>query len=116
MPAATWLLALTCVVAIAGGQILFKRVGLAVQAAGTWLDWRVATLGAVAIGLYGAATLLWIHVLRTADLGRVYPLMALSFVLVPLAGWHFFAERLTVQHAVGMALIVLGVVVIGRAG
>lgn len=116
MTPVSWVLALACVVAIAAGQVLFKRVGLEVESAGTWIDARVIAYAAASFVLYGAATLLWIHVLRTAPLSRVYPLMALSFVLVPLASWYLYGDGLTPWHGLGIALIVLGVLAIGWAG
>ena len=62
-----------------------------------------------ALVVYGAATLLWVWVLRTASLGVVYPLYALAFVLVPLLGWVLFGEPMTARHWVGAGLIVAGV-------
>lgn len=116
MSAANLTLALMCVLAIAGGQILFKRVGIEVEHAGTWQDSRVLLLALLALAIYGASTLLWIHVLRSAALSRVYPLMALSFVLVPLASARIFGETLSVSYFAGVALIVAGVVLITRYG
>jgi undecaprenyl phosphate-alpha-L-ara4N flippase subunit ArnE len=105
-------------VAIAAGQLLFKRA--AGQAAGaTGVNWflevaRLPTLW-LALFLYGAATLLWVRVLTTTPLSRAYPFMALAFVLVPAASYVFFQETINTRHAVGTALIVAGVLVVARA-
>jgi drug/metabolite transporter (DMT)-like permease len=109
-------LALLCVLAVAVGQLLFKRVGVVLEAAGTWDNAWVLLLGSMAFGLYGASTLLWIHVLRSVELSRVYPLMALSFVLVPLASALFFGDTLSLPYFAGVLLIVAGVVLITRYG
>ena len=116
MSAANLALALLCVLAVAAGQLLFKRVGLVLEATGTWIDARVLALGSLAFGLYGASTLLWIHVLRSAELSRVYPLMALSFVLVPLGSARLFGDALSLPYFGGVVLIVAGVVLITRYG
>jgi drug/metabolite transporter (DMT)-like permease len=55
------------------------------------------------------ATALWVWVLRSASLSVVYPLYALTFVLVPLLEWLLFNTRLTAQHGLGATAIVLGV-------
>ena len=116
MPLLNWLLAAICVLAVAGGQLLFKRVGLELETSGTWRDPRVLGFAAAGFVLYGASTLLWIHVLRAVDLGRVYPLMALSFVFVPLGSAWLFGEKLSLDYFLGVGLVVVGVAWIARAG
>ena len=56
-----------------------------------------------------ASTLCWLYVLRAAPLSRVYGLTSLTYVLTPLASVHVFGEQLRRPHAVGTALILLGV-------
>lgn len=105
-------------VAIAAGQLLFKRA--AGQAANsTGIAWlldvaRLPTMW-LAIALYGGATLLWVRVLTTTPLSRAYPFMALAFVLVPLASHVFFQEPVNSRHILGTVLIVAGVLVVARA-
>ncbi len=105
-------LAIGCVVAIAVGQVLFKRLGLEIEATGTWLQPRAILILGVALAIYGGATLLWIHLLRSVELSRAYPFMALSFVLVPIMSWWLFSEQLSASYLVGTLLIVGGIVVI----
>lgn len=105
-------LAIGCVVAIAVGQVLFKRLGLEIEATGTWLQPRAILILGVSLAIYGGATLLWIHLLRSVELSRAYPFMALSFVLVPMMSWWLFAEQLSASYLVGTLLIVGGIVVI----
>ena len=108
--------ALVCVLAISIGQLLFKRVGLALGKSGSWFDVAVLVYAGCAFTLYAGATLLWIHLLRSVELSRVYPFMALSFVAVPLASAWLFGDRLSAMYFVGVILITLGVGVIGRSG
>ena len=63
---------------------------------------------------YGVATIGWVLVLRQAPLNRVYPFMALAFVLVPLGSRLFLGEALAPQYWIGVALLVAGLVLIGR--
>ena len=103
---------LGCVVVIAIGQLLFKL-------ASAQLDFRrpfaepagLITL-MIALALYGGATLVWVAVLSRAPLSRVYPIMALSFVLVPLGSFVVFKERLGLGYWAGTALILAGFLVI----
>lgn len=108
--------ALACVAAISSGQILFKRAGIAIEAAGSWWDWRVLALVALAAAIYGAATLAWINLLRLVPLSTAYSFMALSFVLVPIASLLIFSERMSVQQLIGNGLIIAGLLVATRGG
>ncbi len=51
--------------------------------------------------------------LSWADLSYVVPLTAAGYVLVALAGMLFLHEEVTVRHWSGIALIVVGVVLVG---
>jgi multidrug transporter EmrE-like cation transporter len=113
-----WIELLCFPAAIASGQILFKRAA-AQAGTGAGLPWLLdlARLPVMwlAIGLYAASTLLWVRILATMPLSRAYPFVALAFVLVPAAGYFFFAEPVSRWQVVGIALIVTGVVVGARA-
>ena len=65
----------------------------------------------VALVVYGLATLLWIHVLRTAPLNRAYPLFALAFVVVPIVEHFVWQQPLRWQSWAGGGLITLGVAI-----
>jgi drug/metabolite transporter (DMT)-like permease len=105
-------LTLLCVAMIASGQILFKLAAEESKRAGDnllagWLTWSF--LGALFI--YGAATLLWVWVLRHLPLNVAYPFFALAFIIVPVLAHFFLNEPLSVRHLIGGALILAGVVV-----
>lgn len=104
-------LALATVVLIAIGQILFKAIGVALVAGGTWMNPRALTLGITAGVVYVVATLLWVWLLRTAPLSRAYPYMALSFVLVPMMSTFFYREAISAQYMIGIALVVAGILI-----
>jgi multidrug transporter EmrE-like cation transporter len=105
-------------VAIAAGQILFKRAAAQLDG-GSGFSWvlelaRLPTMW-LALALYGASTLLWVRILTTVPLSRAYPFVALAFVLVPAAGYVFFHESVNGRQLFGTALIVAGVLVAARA-
>ncbi len=109
-------LVLASVVMIAGGQLLFKLLGARIQAGVPYLDPKLIGIAVGAVAVYGLATVLWIHVLRTLPLTKAYPFMALSFVLVPLGGILFFSESVRLPYALGITLIVAGVILTGWSG
>lgn len=105
---------LFCVCLISLGQILFKYVGMLSAAEANGLNIRAIVFGAVALGIYGLATLVWIYLLRSIPLSKAYPFMALSFVLVPLAAVVFYAEAVNAAYVAGLVLIISGIFVIAR--
>ena len=111
-----FLWAITCVLAVTAGQLLFKRLGLEIQAGSSLFSFKVIVMASVAFSIYGAATILWIYLLRYVPLNKAYLVMALSFVFVPLAGHFFLAEKITLGVIVGAALIISGIFVASRFG
>lgn len=111
----TYIIALICVVGIASGQILFKLSAISLKKTGSYFDPSTLTLLISALALYGIMTIAWIWVLQKADLGRVYPLMALAFVIVPIGSHFVFGERFQLQYFIGIAMIMAGIVVAVRS-
>jgi multidrug transporter EmrE-like cation transporter len=112
-----WLELLCFPVAMAAGQILFKRTAAQMTGvSGAWLL-ELAKLPSMwlALALYAASTLLWVKILTSVPLSRAYPVAALSFILVPAAGYLFFNEPINARLAAGTALIIAGVIVAVRA-
>lgn len=108
---------LACVAAIVAGQVLFKAVAMRLGQAGLGGlagDARAAALLAVALVLYGGATLAWISVLRTVPLSRAYLFMSLSFVAVPLLAHFILREALSTHLLAGSLLIAAGIAVSAR--
>lgn len=105
-------LTLLSVTMIGAGQILFKLASASASYEG--ISWRTvaawlspAMLAALFISTL--ATGLWVWVLRTASLSVVYPLYALTFVLVPLLEWSILGAALNWRHGLGALAIVLGI-------
>lgn len=111
----TYLLALVCVIGIAAGQILFKMSSISLQKSGSWLDIQTLTVLFSAFALYGLTTVLWVYILQKADLGKIYPLMAFAFAIVPIGSHFFFGERFQPQYFLGIAMIIMGIMLTVRA-
>jgi drug/metabolite transporter (DMT)-like permease len=109
-------LALSCSLGFSIGQIFFKLAARGLRSG----PQPLAVLRSLAdpyliagLALYGVVTLLWLTLLRSVPLSRVYPYAALAFVLVPFFSWLFFGERIGATYLLGVAFIVAGVVVTG---
>ncbi|WP_313460563.1 EamA family transporter [Achromobacter sp.] len=111
----TYLLAIACVIGIAIGQLLFKFGATTLKNSGSVFDPKTFMILSFALGLYGFVTILWIYVLQRLELGKVYPLMALAFVLVPIGSYFLFGEKFQTQYFVGLFLVVSGIIVIAKA-
>jgi drug/metabolite transporter (DMT)-like permease len=111
----TYVKALICVLVIASGQVLFKVASGLIDPRDPLANPKGLGVLFFALAIYGAATLLWIAILRQAPLSRIYPFMALSFVVVPLASFFFLKEQISLSYWGGVALIVAGIVFIGRS-
>jgi len=111
----TYLLAIACVIGIAIGQLLFKFGATTLKNSGSVFDPKTFMVLSFALGLYGFVTILWIYVLQRLELGKVYPLMALAFVLVPIGSYFLFGEKFQTQYFVGLFLVVSGIIVKAKA-
>lgn len=107
--------AILCVLGLAIGQILFKVSATALAESGSFFAFKTAATLIAAMCLYGITSVLWVWVLQKIDLGRVYPLMALAFVLVPLGSHFAFGERFQSQYFIGVAMIITGIIVAVKA-
>ena len=99
-------------VMLAGGQVMFKRVGLSLRGhAG--VEAILLVLGDpslyLALAIYGAATLLWIWILSRVTLIQAYPWVSLGMIIVPLLGWLLFGERVSSIFWLGVGFIIIGV-------
>jgi multidrug transporter EmrE-like cation transporter len=111
----SYIFALLCIVGLAAGQILFKMSAEALSTGASPLTLRAAWPFLAAVCLYGITSVAWAWLLQRIELGRVYPLMGLAFVLVPLGSHLVFGERFPPQYFIGVVLIVIGIVVAARA-
>jgi undecaprenyl phosphate-alpha-L-ara4N flippase subunit ArnE len=66
----------------------------------------------LAVGLYAISTLLWIRVLSRYPVGSVYPMVAVSYVLVTIGGAVLLGERVPLQAWLALAIICAGVLLL----
>ena len=63
---------------------------------------------------YGLSLLLWFYVLSKMELSKAYPLVSLGYVFTLILGYCFLNEAMTVTKVTGIALIMVGVIVLTR--
>jgi multidrug transporter EmrE-like cation transporter len=101
-----------------GTQIAFKAGGNALNGVEFGLAWfdRFLATPAIWLGIAGyvLAFALWIAILQGSELTRAFTLQGATFATVPLGGWLFFGEHISLERAAGIALIILGVTLISR--
>ena len=62
----------------------------------------------------GLGLLVWLLVLQRLEVGIAYPMLSLNFVLVTLVARFVFHEPVDGRHWLGVALVIGGVVLLGR--
>lgn len=68
---------------------------------------------ALSLLLLGIAMLVWLRVLQQTPVSVAYPMLSLNFILVTLAARWLWREPVTLRHALGIVLIVGGIVTLG---
>ncbi|HEX4274132.1 MAG TPA: hypothetical protein VHZ74_02200 [Bryobacteraceae bacterium] len=116
---------LGCTVFAATAQVLLKFGAMHPMPAvnpgdtSTWMPFLAALLKNYPLILGYAAhsgnALLLILALRDGELSLLYPIIALTYVWVNLLSMYFFHDRMNIWKAAGIALVIGGVAVMGRA-
>lgn len=80
--------------------------------------WTVGTNPWVLGGmfLHVTALVVWLWALSKVDISFAYPFLALGYVLVSSMAWLWLGEELTLMRLRGMGIIILGVLVLAKAG
>ena len=66
--------------------------------------------------LYGLSAVLLVLALRYAELSILYPIIALTYVWVAILSWAMLHEQVHALRMFGIALIIVGVAVLGKGG
>lgn len=76
----------------------------------------IATRWPIAAGLacYVVSVAAWILALSRVDVSMAYPMLSLGYVVNALGAWWLFHESLTQGRLAGIALILVGVIVLSR--
>jgi multidrug transporter EmrE-like cation transporter len=64
--------------------------------------------------LFGGS-IFWLAVISRVDLSWAYPMLSLGYVLVVVNSWLFLDEQVTPIRVAGVAIICLGVAIVGRS-
>ncbi len=75
------------------------------------LQWQIL----LGLGCYAVSVVVWILALTRVPVSTAYPMLSLGYVVTAFAAWWLFGEALTPQKLAGIAVIIVGVVIVGRA-
>lgn len=106
-----WAFLLSAIASTVVAQGLLKAGAGAGTFMAQLLDWRTV----VGLGIYGAASILYIVALRRIPLSVALPCTALSYIAVAVVGWLAFDEALGVARLAGLGLIGVGVLVLAAS-
>ena len=103
---------------LVGGQVFLKfamtRMPAFAWTRTFWLsllsNWQFAACGL----FFGAASLLWMYIVKTFPFSMAYPMVSLSYVMGMVAAIAFFHEEVSMTRWLGVAFIVLGCILIAK--
>jgi drug/metabolite transporter (DMT)-like permease len=103
------------------GELFFKRGMTEIGA----FEFSLSSIGPVLLQIitnpniwvgglgFVGGSVFWLFVLSRAPLSLAYPILALSYFVIVIESWLFLGERLTWQRLAGVAVIYIGVVIVG---
>jgi drug/metabolite transporter (DMT)-like permease len=108
---------LISVLGSAVGQLLLKRGMNALGPVTLSMDqilpvvWKMATNLDVFVGLvyYLIGTVFWLAALSRVDLSYAYPFASLQYIIMLVACWIMFDEKITLGRTLGTVVIGIGV-------
>jgi len=68
-----------------------------------------------ALSAYGVSVIVWIVGLSRVPVSQAYPLLSLGYVINIFLAWWLLAEAPNLQRVAGIAVIVVGVVLVARS-
>ncbi|MEI7969981.1 MAG: SMR family transporter [Betaproteobacteria bacterium] len=123
MTAVSFLLVLTGVLLNAAAQLLLKAGTNAIGhfdftlANAVPIGLRVALephiLGG--LGCYVVSVAVWIMALSRVEVSIAYPMLSLGYVVSAAAAWALFGESVNALRLTGIAVIIVGVVLVARS-
>ena len=117
---------LTGVLLNAAAQLLLKAgarsVGAISMSDGSAAIWRSAIGLAQHPGIFGGlvcyaiSVVVWIIALSRVDVSIAYPMLSIGYVVNAALAWWLFGEQVSAQRWLGIAVIIIGVVLVARSG
>jgi len=74
-------------------------------------DWHII----VALSCYVVSVMVWILALSRVPVSIAFPMLSMAYVVNAIAAWYLLGEDFSPTKLAGMAVIILGVVIISRA-
>jgi undecaprenyl phosphate-alpha-L-ara4N flippase subunit ArnE len=105
-------LILFCVLAETAREVCFKGSA----GAGSWAFALLRPLTWVGVAFWAVELTAWTVVLGRVPLTIAFPMMALSYVAIVVAGRLIFKEHVNLRHAAGVICITAGVACVGATG
>ncbi|MBS1167874.1 MAG: Permease of the drug/metabolite transporter superfamily [Proteobacteria bacterium] len=102
-----------CIVTETGREVCFK---LAARKYAFGVKVFVNPITALGVVFWSVELVAWCWVLGAAPLSIAFPLMSASYATIALAGAALFGERINGRHALGIAMVIIGVATVGSAG
>ena len=103
---------------LVGGQVFLKFALMRMPAFAWTREFWLSLLGNwqfAACGLFfGAASLLWMYIVKTFPFSMAYPMVSLSYVIGMFAAIIFFHEQIPIVRWIGVLLILTGCVLIAK--
>ena len=98
------------------GQILFKIGTNTVNIELTYNGVVGMIHSTIPLGIicYVFSLYLWLKALQEVELSTLFPLYALNFVLISLAGFFIFHENFSAAKIIGIVIIIIGVLILSR--
>jgi undecaprenyl phosphate-alpha-L-ara4N flippase subunit ArnE len=109
MTIANFFICILCAAAVTAGQILMKVAGNSWGEANTFFNYRTMFWTFLAFSIYAGSSVVWLYVLRQIPLSQAYPLMSLTFLLVPIASAIVFSETYSWINVVSSLVIMFGI-------
>ncbi len=69
----------------------------------------------LALVSYGLSLIVWIVGLSRVPVSQAYPLLSLGYVVTAVLAWLLLGEALSGQRLLGIAVIIVGVVLVARS-
>jgi drug/metabolite transporter (DMT)-like permease len=113
-----WLLLAFEALCVTASETLLKVGASRTERVAGW-EWT-GLLSLASIWIWGAIVLVilsflcWINVLKDIPLSIAFPLSNVVHVLVPLSCWIFLAEHISPRRWCGIAIVILGLAVVGQ--
>ena len=66
-------------------------------------------------GCYALSLVLWVMALSRTEVSVMYPMVSIGFALNALLAWWLLGEALSLQRIAGIAVIMVGVILVARS-